>query len=175
MTFRANRIYCLLTKSFWIELIPAILFVALGMALVWRHGEKIKSAIIAFPVVLIVLGLSHILRQPKEFTVRENELTLSLQLKKQLPPYVRVNKRNWTWAKLFVVMRDVKRIECRSFSGDRVGNIRLYGELYAQDFDGDCADIRDCPEYVEICGVQNLTEVLYQLKKAFPSAVQEKL
>lgn len=170
MTFRTNRVYCLLTKSFWAELIPSLLFLALGMFLVYSQGGKLKAAILVFPVAMVLIGLSQISRQPKEFTVNDNELTLSLNLKKKLPPYVRVNKRNWTWAKLFVVLRDVKRIECRSFSGDRVGNIRLYGALYAQDFDGDCADIRDCPEYVELCGVQDFTEVQYRLKQAFPSA-----
>lgn len=171
MTFRTNRVYCLLTKSFWAELIPSLLFLALGMFLVWSRLKKLQTAILVFPVAMVLIGLSHISRQPKEFTVRDNELTLSLNLKKKLPPYVRVNKKNWTWAKLFVVLRDVKRIECRSFSGDRVGNIRLYGALYAQDFDGDCADIWDCPEYVELCGVQDFTEVQYQLKKSFPGAV----
>jgi hypothetical protein len=170
MTFRTNRLYCLLTKSFWAELIPSLLFLALGMFLVWSRVEKLQTAMLVFPAAMVLIGLSHISRQPKEFTVRDNELTLSMNLKKKLPPYVRVNKKNWTWAKLFVVLRDVKRIEFRSFSGDRIGNIRLYGSLYAQDFDGDCADIRDCPEFVELCGVQDFTEVQYQLKKAFPGA-----
>ena len=93
MTFRTNRLYCMLTKSFWAELIPSLLFLALGMFLVWSQGEKLRTAILVFPVAMVLIGLSHISRQPKEFTVNDSELTLSLNLKKKLPPYVRVNKK----------------------------------------------------------------------------------
>ena len=104
--------------------------------------------------------------------MNDSELTLSLNLKKKLPPYVRVNKKNWTWAKLFVVLREVKRIECRSFSGDRVGNIRLYGALYAQDFDGSAVSaetsIPKCgirPILIEKNEVDRVT--LYRLRFCF--------
>jgi hypothetical protein len=156
-------------------MIPVLVFVVIATVVNWKNSGNIQIPYIAIPVVGIAFGWMHLSKQPKEFTVRENELTLQLYLKKQLPRFVYVNKRNWTWARLLIVVRGVKQIQYRGFNGDQVGNIRIYGELYAQDYDGDCADIRDCPEYIEICGVQNLTEVLCQLKKAFPTAVQDRM
>ncbi len=172
MTFRTNRLYCLLTKRFWIQLLPLLPFGILAVVICWKNESNFRILLTAIPIMLVVLGVMHLLNEPGEFTIGEQEITLHLCVRRKLPRFVLVNKRNSTVEKLTVVMRGVRQIEYRSFNGDQVGNIRIFGELYAEDFDGDCADIVDVPEYVELCGVSNLTEVLWQLKKVFPSAVQ---
>lgn len=172
MTFQLNRLYYLNTKRFWSYMIKWMLFFVLSAALMYLKNGTIEiETAVALLVFTVVILVDEYRRHPGKFSVENREVILWMHLKKHLPDGVTFNRRRYRIAKLFVTVRNVKQIEYSSDVDEKVGTLRIYGEICTQNKSGEYVDPYHPLEVVELMGVKSFREARYQLQKEFPDAV----
>ena len=172
MTFQLSRLYHFKTKAFWSYFSKWLLFIALGSALILlKNGTIGFETIVALLILTIFYEIDYIRRLPGKFTIENREVILWMYLKKRLPDGFTFNRRHYRTAKFFVTVRNVKQIEYSSDVEEKVGTLRIYGEIRTQSKNGEYVDPYEPLEVVELIGVKSFREVRYQLQKEFPEAI----
>lgn len=174
MTFRTNRLYCLLSRSYLKQLILPGCILILFVILIFQDPTISPAKLLAAIPFFLLINLILILGQPKDVSLENDRLLCKawLQKNRSYGGMVRIKGGN-SYKQVNLFIRRITKIEVAYLGyhkAQRVASFRLYGEIHAKDRYDNFAEDVIIPPYIDLHGILDAEAALTALQQAFPSA-----
>ena len=171
MTFRTNRLYCLLCRNFFKNLRWQGILVAFWVIINLLDADVNPLNILQIIPFLLIVNLIIIDNQPKAFTIENDRILYTGWLRKERRyAFVKSSQSN---KKVSLFIRRVTKIEI-TYHGyhkaQRVASFRIYGEIHAKDRHDQFVEDVIIPAYADLYGVLDAESAISALQNAYPTA-----
>ena len=171
MTFRTNRLYCLLCRHFFKKMLWQGVFVAFWVIMNLLIANPNPLDMLQIIPILLIINLVIIDNQPKAFTIENDRVLYTGWLRKERRyAFVKSSQSN---KKVSLFVRRISKIEV-TYHGyhkaQRVASFRIYGEIHAKDRHDQFVEDVIIPTYADLYGVLDAEGALNALHSAYPEA-----
>ena len=171
MTFRTNRLYCLVCRNYLKQLVWQGGLVVFWVIINLLDEDTNLLSILQIIPFLLIINLVIIDNQPKAFTIENERILYTGWLRKERRyAFVKSSQSN---KKVSLFIRRVTKIEV-TYHGyrkaQRVASFRIYGEIHAKNRHDQFVEDVIIPPYADLYGVLDAEGALNALRNAYPMA-----
>ena len=171
MTFRTNRLYCLLCRHFFKQLLWQGILIAFWVIINLLNADTNPLNMLQIIPFLLIVNLVIIDNQPKAFTIENDRILYTGWLKKER--HHTFVKSGSSHKKVSLFIRRITKIEV-TYHGyhkaQRVASFRIHDEIHAKNRHDQFVEDVIIPSYADLYGVLDAEGALDALHSAYPEA-----